>query len=75
MKLYEIPQQSKIRIYLDREANFWLKSSGFFDFTFHHVDGAYSVCTMDGQEERILHLSAFTPLELKGDHYEIVRET
>jgi len=65
VKLYQIPRGSKIKARLRM-------------ITFHHMDGMYSYCTVDGLEDpanvgaNVIHLSASTPLKKVGDHYVIV---
>lgn len=60
MKLYEIPEGSKIKT-----------EKGII--TFHHIDGMYSFCTADGVTgNNIVHLNASTPLKKEGDYYEIL---
>lgn len=57
MKLYEIPRGSKIK---------WEDEI----LTFHHLDGMYSLCTIDRfEEEKMIHLPASTPLRTEGDYY------
>lgn len=64
MKLYEIPEGSKIKI-----------DEGII--TFHHIDGMYSYCTFDDglTEDSVVHLSANLPLKKVGDYYEINDKT
>jgi len=72
MKLHEIPEGSKIKVECyDAED----KKIGDV-ITFHHVDGMYSYCTVDGVEENnLVHLSVMTPLKKIGDDlYEIEAE-
>lgn len=62
-KLYEIPRGSKIKLYApngDSEIA-----------TFHHLDGMYSYCTLEGGHGGTIHLSALTPLSDAGDYYVI----
>lgn len=64
MKLYEIPKGSKIRALATDEFN---NKVGDI-ITFHKLDGAYSLCTVDGLEsENIIHLGASTELVLAED--------
>ncbi len=64
MKLYDIPRESKIKVEcLDKKG----KKIGDW-ITFHHLDGMYSLCTIDGQKEpKYVHLSASTPLRKVKD--------
>ncbi len=61
MKLYEIPQESKLLIETRRSPDGEL-------FTFHHIDGMYSLCTAD-EDGKYLHLSASAPLKKEKDYY------
>lgn len=71
VKLYDIPKGSKIRekCYNDKKE---LVGSVII---FHHLDGMYSYCTIEGTKE-IIHLSATTPLRQvgtrQGAYYKIV---
>lgn len=70
MKLYDIPQGSKIKLDVVNHAG---EKIGEY-ITFHHLDGMYSYCTVDGVEDskmNLVHLAAATPLVKVGDHYEI----
>lgn len=73
MKLYDIPRESKIKVEC-----FDAQDKKIGDFiTFHHLDGMYSFCTVDGVTDdkyNIVHLSASTPLKKVGDYYEIDAE-
>lgn len=62
MKLYEIPEQSKIY----EEA-----SDGSKYVIFHHLDGAYSYC--ETQEGDPGHLSANAELEKYKDGYKLTK--
>lgn len=68
IKLFNLPQRVKGGI----------KIHGFevdgkeTPLRFHHLDGMYSYCTVDGDEEKVVHLNASTPLvELGNDEYKI----
>ncbi len=65
MQLYEIPKNSKIKVMTN--------ILGERIITFHHVDGMYSLCTIDGIEgdDKYVHLSVMTPLKLIDGIYEI----
>lgn len=69
MKLYQIPAHSKLVVRFEgREEK--------YPATFHHVDGMYSICTLDVDEPGLphhFHLYAATEMVLCGDHYEIAR--
>jgi hypothetical protein len=68
IKLYNVPENIKGG----------LKIHGFKDkkgkkivLRFHHLDGAYSYCTIDGSK-KVVNLSASTPLvTLENDEYQI----
>ena len=72
MKLYEIPNDSKMRIEFIEEGKSIMR-----DCTFVHLGGMYSLCTIDDiksqdPKERVtFHLSASTPMKLVDKHYEI----
>ena len=62
MKLYQIPQNSKI----------YLKDGSYC--IFEKIDGLYSFCTTEKFNE-VVHLSVNTPLEPYLDGYKIKEET
>ena len=69
MKLHEIPKGSIIKHdCFDQDGNKLGDT-----ITFHHIDGMYSYCTLEGIESpgNVLHLSAMTPLKKVDDHYEV----
>lgn len=67
MKLYEIPQGSKILLPISSEDG---KSCEEKICTFKHTDGMYSlILTPDGS---IVHLSANAEVELVNGHYEMI---
>lgn len=62
MYLCDIPRGSKIKVTLNSGKEAFI--------TFHHLDGAYSYCTLgDGDPDNVMHLSAMTPLEKVDDYY------
>jgi hypothetical protein len=61
MKLYEIPEGSRIKA---ETAN---DTSDFI--VFHHVDGMYSYCTVEGKPKEVCHLSASQELTLSEEGY------
>lgn len=64
MKLYEIPNNSPLRIILE---------DGSVDLaTFFHIDGAYSYC--ETSDKKPFHLSASTPIKLVDRRYEIINK-
>jgi hypothetical protein len=50
--------------------------SGPKDCLFHHVDGMYFYCTIDGGKpgENIFHLSSVTPMELVDEKWQIAEK-
>lgn len=65
MKLYEIPQGSRIKA----ETFNTDTDTKIGDFiTFHKLDGAYSYCTVEGTED-VCHLSANQELKLSDEGY------
>jgi len=71
MKLTEIPKGSKIKAETTND-----KGEKLGDFiTFHHLDGMYSFCTVDGLEkDNVCHLGNQQELKkVEGkDYYELV---
>jgi hypothetical protein len=68
MKLHEIPEGSKIKVECFNEQNEKIGDV----ITFHHIDGMYSFCTVDGTpDNNIVHLYFATPLKKVGDFYEL----
>lgn len=68
LTLQDIPEGSKIHAITN------LSQKGKMSvITFHHLDGMYSYCTVDGHPagSNTLHLSFATPLVKVDDHYEI----
>lgn len=63
-KLYDIPRGSKI---------YGVKTPRGKAVTviFHHLDGAYSYCYIEGHPERVVHYSASMPLKPFKDGYEV----
>lgn len=71
IKLFNLPQRVEggIKIHGFRSE---LEGSEEQTLRFHHLDGMYSYCTIDGHDDHIVHLSASTPLvELGNDEYQI----
>lgn len=70
MKLYDLPRDKNTKLYglkdLDGKENTTL--------IFGHLDGAYSYCWIEGEPEKVVHLSASTPLEQFKDGYKVVEE-
>lgn len=57
MKLYDVPNNTKVRLN-DDEGN-------YLDLLFHHLDGMYSYCTDDNGN--VVHLAAWTEVEIVND--------
>lgn len=71
IKLYNVPQRVKGGLKIHG-----LKDEKGKDIVvlFHHLDGAYSYCTIEGTK-KVVHLSASTPLiTLENDEYKIDEE-
>ena len=67
MKLYDIPEGSRIKAETSNEDG---KLGDYI--TFHHLDGAYSYCTVEGKKD-VVHLSANQELTLhEQGSYELV---
>jgi len=71
VSLNEIPEGSKIHAITNLSVDGKMSV-----ITFHHLDGMYSYCTVDGHEsgKNTLHLSFATPLVKVDDHYEIASD-
>lgn len=65
-KLHEIPRNSKIYGFAvlgeDEDESVII---------FNHIDGAYSHCHIEGKEDKVVHLSASTPLVKYKDGYKL----
>ena len=68
-KLHEIPKGSKIKAECFNDKDVLMGDM----ITFHHLDGMFSYCTVDGVEgeHNVVHLNASTSLKKVGNHYEI----
>jgi hypothetical protein len=68
MKLFEIPRGSRIKAETTKEDG--TKAGDFI--IFERLDGAFSYCTIEGNDE-VVHLSASQELELSDEgYYELV---
>lgn len=66
--LYDLPKGARIK---EKCVNSKGKVFGEF-IIFHHLDGMYSYCTIEGTT-RVIHLSVTTPLrKLKSGYYKII---
>jgi hypothetical protein len=61
MKLYEIPNESKMRLPIGGEG----REDKIEVCTFHHIDGMYSYITTEGGN--VVHLGASTEVKLGED--------
>lgn len=69
MKLYDIPEGSRIKAETSNETG---KIGDYI--IFHHLDGAYSYCTVEGTN-KVCHLSVNQELTLSEDgYYELVNK-
>ena len=70
MRLYDIPKGSRIKVETIQDG----KKLGDF-IIFHHLDGMYSYCTVEGTKE-VCHLGGGQKLKKSkdGDYYELVKE-
>ena len=70
MKLYEIPRESRIK------AETFNPEGKLGDFiTFHRLDGMFSFCTVEGQDDEVCHLSVSQELKWNDEgYYELVTE-
>lgn len=69
--LYDLPRDKGVKIKAECRNE---KNEVIGDMiTFHHTDGMYSYCTVDGVEgnKAVIHLSVMTPLKWTGEYYEI----
>ena len=62
MKLYEIPNGSKLHIKTDKGWEFLI---------FKHIEGMYSLITREPNDGKYLYLSAITLLKKVKDYYEL----
>ena len=64
MKLYDVPNGSKVRVFQD-DVRTPPSSPPLVEgdvFTFHHIDGMYSYCTTEDGE--VVHPAAWTEVEI-----------
>lgn len=71
VKLYNLPRGAGVKIKAEcrNEKNEVIGNM----ITFHHTDGMYSYCTVDGVEGKpaVVHLSVMQELRKVGDIYEL----
>lgn len=68
IRLYELPEGSRLKAETFNDAG---EKLGDF-IIFHHADGMYSYCTVEGKENEACHLSAVQQLSKVGDYYELL---
>lgn len=71
MQLCDLKRDSGIRIKCETSND----EGKLGDFIiFHHLDGLYSYCTVEGKDDKVVHLYALTELKLSedGSYYEMV---
>ena len=70
IKLHDIPNHSPIRVAFMSNGQTDVR-----DATFHHPDGAYSFCNVDGEDEddpgRIFHLYRFAEVEFVDGRWQL----
>lgn len=67
VRLYDIPRESRIKAETRND-----KGEKLGDFIiFHHLDGMYSYCTVEGTDKPC-HLHVGQQLKKVGDYYELV---
>lgn len=68
VRLYHLPQRIEGGIKINGLKD---KKGEDIDLRFHHIDGMYSYCTVEGSDE-VIHLSATTELVYEGnDEYRV----
>ena len=67
MKLYELERDKGIKIYGAKAQD----TGEDVVIIFGHLDGAYSYCWLENDNNKIIHLSALTPLTKYKDGYKI----
>ena len=79
MKLYELPQRKKIKLYGAKQQD----TGNDIVIVYHHLDGMYSYCEVEDMEGDLLmsgdhvmtvHLSASTPIHKRDGKYYIGEE-
>jgi hypothetical protein len=68
MKLYTIPKGSRIKASTSNDNG---DNLGEY-IIFHHLDGAYSYCTVESNEKESCHLSANQELKKTNNYYELI---
>lgn len=65
MKLYDLPRDKGVKIYGAKAAD----TGEDIVIIFGRLDGMYSYCWIDGDPDKVVHLSASTPLTKHKDGY------
>lgn len=63
IKLYEIPEDKNIKLYIDDKV-----------VIFGHLDGLYSYCWLEEDKSKIVHINACTLFKEYKDGYKYVEE-
>ena len=61
MKLYELPENKNVKLYYEDKI-----------IIFDHIDGFYSYCWLEEDENKIVHIKATTKLRKYKDGYKII---
>lgn len=64
MKLYELPENQDIKLYIDDKV-----------IIFGHIDGMYSYCWLENDKSKIVHIKAWTTFEKYKDGYKYIEES
>lgn len=60
-KLYELPEHQNVKLYIDDMI-----------VIFDHVDGLYSYCYLEEDENKIVHINACTEFKKYKDGYKMI---
>lgn len=66
MKLYDLPMRQGVKIY-----NLSPDHDKDGVVIFSHIDGMYSYCWVEGDKDKVIHLSAVMPVKKYKDGYEL----
>ena len=64
MKLYEIPENKDVKLYIDGKT-----------IIFGHLDGMYSYCWLKEDNNKLIHINACTEFRKFRDGYKLVGDT
>ena len=62
-KLYELPRNQNIKLYINNKV-----------IIFDHIDGFYSYCWLEEDRNKLVHIKATASLRKYKDGYKIVEE-